>query len=104
MKIYPFDSEHESYEFDEAAIEDEKERFFVVLDTWNRNTMIQSALVSLAEQEYICIERADEKLTDFSGTKAQIQHNTEVFEKLSKRFGFKFMTQHELVKKVREEE
>jgi hypothetical protein len=89
--VYPFDDEHDSFEFDSDSIPKDKDRFFVVLDEVNKATMIAEACMDLAREGLVIIKHGDEPL-NFSEMIEQIAHNKKVLMWLAAEFGFKFTT------------
>ena len=101
MKIYSFDEEHEFYNIKEKTIVDDKERFFVVLDQWNKNTMLQKTLNGLVEKGILKMCRDGEEITDLTESNLRIVANERAFKMLSKKYGFKFTTLDELAEEMR---
>ena len=99
MKLYCFDGERESIEFDTMSIPENKDKFQVVIDEINKQTLLQKSLLNLGDMGYVTFSKANgERIPDtvISDMKAKVKHNLSELAALSTEFGIKLTTKKEL--------
>lgn len=102
MKLYCFDGERESIEFNHEELDKNATQtaiFAIVIDGINKQTLIQKSLLELNNGGYISFSDAKgERIQDsiVQDLKAKVQHNLSELEILSTEFGIKLTTKKEL--------
>lgn len=102
MKLYCFDGERESIEFNKEELDKnatQTSMFVLVIDEINKQTLLQKSLLKLNDGGYIYFSEANgERIQDsiVQDLKAKVQHNLSELEILSTEFGIKLTTEKEL--------